>query len=396
MGNEDAIRELKKYANDIDSGARRKPILISGPPGTGKSACARLIAEQHNWNIVELNASDYRNKEAVDRLLLAASQARTIFGKKNLILLDEIDELAAKYDKGAAPSISAMLKTTKSPVIFIANDRWSQSISFLRAIVDNIEFKKLSNITVAKILERYVKASKLKVERESIDAIASRSNGDARSAINDISVLDNAEKEAVDVIGMRDRKVDVFATLDRIFLSNTYAAPLGASMGSDVDNDMLIKWIDENLPKRYRDKKDLATGFEMLSNASIFASRASRTQYYTYWRYMNVYMTSGIALSKSTYPDKMQRYTFPKTISDLSKSKESRGTRAIIARKLKKRIHLNMSRIAKSEMPMMAQMARNALKDKSDKEKDDVYDFFTAKFGLEPKEVDWMVENMVS
>jgi replication factor C large subunit len=390
LGNEDAIAQLKRYASDIDKGEKRRPVLISGPPGTGKSISAKLIAEEHGWNIVELNASDYRNKESIDRLLLAASQARTIFGKRNLILLDEIDELAPRFDKGAGSAIASMLKTTKSPVIFIANDRWDQNIAFLRNNVENIDFKKLPSLVLVKVLENFVKKGKINVDKETIDTIAARSNGDARSAISDIAALDNADKAAVEVIGMRDRKNDVFSTLDKIFLSNTYSAPLGAAANSDVDNDMLIKWIDENLSKRYSNPNDLADAYEMLSNASIYATRASRSQYYTYWRYMNVCMTSGIALSKNSYPDKTRHYSFPRTISSLSKSKERRGVRTEIAKKLRKRLHLNLSRIIKLEMPILARMARDGLKENND----NAYDFFAARFGLEQKEVDWLVENL--
>ena len=191
----------------------------------------------------------------------------------------------------------------------------------------------------------------------------------------------------------RDRKVDVFATLDKIFLSNTYSAPISASANADVDNDMLIKWIDENIPTRYSNRDDIANAYQMLSMAAMFATRASRAQYYTYWRYMNVYMSSGVALSKESYPDRLKRYAFPRTISSLSKSKELRGTRATVAKKLQKRLHLNISRIVKYEMPIVAQMARDSLKGEK---KDDAYDFFVAKFGLDSKEVDWLVENVVS
>ncbi len=392
LGNESAIAELKRYADDIDNGIKKRPILVSGPPGVGKSASARLIAEAHNWNIVEMNASDYRNKESIDRILLAAAQSRTIFGKKNLILLDEIDELAPRFDRGAGSAITNMLKNTKSPVIFIANDRWDQNISFLRTVVDNIDFKKLPNHVTAKIMENFVKKHDIKVEQETIDFVASRANGDARSALNDIIVLDRAGKEAVEVIGMRDRKTDIFLTLDKIFLSNTYSAPLAASANSDVDNDMLLKWIDENVSKRYVQKEDRLNAFNMLSEASIYANRASRSQYYTYWRYMNVYMSSGIALAKSSYPDKLQRYTFPRTISELSKTKERRSLRTEIAKKLRKKIHVNTARIIKQEMKILADMAREGI---NLNQEEQVYDFFMAKLGLESKEVDWLVENMV-
>ena len=43
--------------------------LISGAPGIGKTTTARLIAKKMGYDIIEQNASDVRNKKAVERLL---------------------------------------------------------------------------------------------------------------------------------------------------------------------------------------------------------------------------------------------------------------------------------------------------------------------------------------
>ncbi|MFI5412852.1 MAG: hypothetical protein ACHQX1_03090, partial [Candidatus Micrarchaeales archaeon] len=69
-----------------------------------------------------------------------------------------------------------------------------------------------------------------------------------------------------------------------------------------------------------------------------------------------------------------------------------RGLKKGIAFKLKRKIHVNTSRIMKSEMKILAEMARSGLKDKESEEQ--TYDFFAIKFGLEPKEVDWLVDNI--
>ena len=393
IGNGEAVSKLGKFAFDIDHGVKRKPVMLSGPSGTGKSLAAHLTAKEHGWHVVELNASDYRDQESLDRMLLAASQSRTIFGKKNLILLDEIDELTGLFDKGASSAITNIINSTKNPIIFTANDFWDKKISFLRNYVDNIEFKKLPPADVLRILEKTAKRTGVNVGRETMDMIANRSGGDARSAINDMEVMNGAPEESVDAIGLRDRKVDIFATLDKIFFSNTYGAPIAASANSDVETEMLMRWIDENLPKRYTDGKDLATAYGMLSGATMFYTRAARAQYYTYWRYMNVMMSSGIALAKDHYPDKSKRYGFPKMISELSRTKEARGVGSTISKKLRKKIHVSAARIKSGEMGIIAEMVKRTLKEGSDEEKEQMYDFFYSKLGLEQKEVKWLAEN---
>jgi replication factor C large subunit len=390
LGNADCIGKLVQYASEIKRGMRRTPIMLCGPSGTGKSAAVRVLAKQMDWNIVELNASDYRDGESISNLLVAASQSMTLFNRKNLILLDEIDRLIPKFDRDAATAIRKLIEVSKNPVIFIANDRWDRSISFLRNSIEYIEFKRLPTNTVALGLQRIASSNSLKVSAQTIETIAKRSNGDMRSAINDLLVLDGAAEETAEIVGMRDRKADVFNTLDKIFLSSTFTSPIIAAANADVDNDMLIQWLDENIPKRYTDKRDRNAAFHMLSLATIYNTRAMRAQYYTYWRYMNAFMSSGVALSKSVYPSTMKRYEFPKAISSLSKSKEMRGAEKSVAMKLKRKLHLSMSRMKKSEMKIMSNVIRESTERIG---KEQTYDFFTAKLGLDEKEIAWLAEN---
>ena len=394
IGNQYAIAALRDYAKAVSKGEKRRPVMLVGPPGTGKSLAAHIVAGENRWNVVELNASDYRDQESIDGLLGAASQTKTIFGARNVLLLDEIDELAPRFDRGASSSISNLIKVSKNPMIFIANDRWNQSITFLREAVDHIEFPKLAVQDIAAILADHVSRNGIVVSKEMVDLVANRANGDARCAINDITVLDGAQPEAVDIVGLRDKKIDIFKTLDKIFFSNTYSAPMTAVTQSDVENDMLLAWLDENLPKRYKDSKDLDRAYRMLSDATMYFNNATRKQYYTYWRYMNVLMSSGIALSKDNYPDRAVRYTFPRRISELSKSKEARGKGKEIAEKLRRRIHTDMARIMKMEMPLIARMAKLAEKEGGEGGKERAYEFFEAKFGLDKKEMDWLSEKM--
>jgi replication factor C large subunit len=392
IGNNSAIQQLKLFASDINNNIRRKPLMINGPPGNGKTTAVNLLAKANKWHIVELNASDYRDKESIDNLMVAASQSRTIFGSKNLIFLDEIDELSAKFDKGASSALLNLIEVSKSPIIFTVNNPWEKKIAFLRNHVEMVEFKRVTADAIAEFLAKIVVMNKINISKEMILQIAKQSNGDVRSAINDLLVLDKAPIEYLEMIGMRDRKIDIFTSLDKIFFANTYSAPLMVTSNSDVDNDMLIQWLDENIYKRYINKSEIYSAYKMLALGSLFANRASRSQYYTYWRYMNVFITSGIALSKHTYPNKNYRYTFPKMVSDLSKSKESRNKVLEIALLMQRKLHLSTSKIINSELSIILNMLKKISVDPE--EKDKAYSFFEHNFGLAEKQLDWLVKNV--
>lgn len=388
MGNRASVDYLIKFATDTDSGAKRKPILIYGPCGTGKTLAAHMLAKRMGWNLIEMSSSDYRDGDSIAKRLHVSSNTRSLFGKTNMILLDEIDELSGRHDEGAASAINKLINESKSPIVMIANNMWDQGISFLRGKTDNVEFKKLTPLDISRILDNAAKKMKVEVSAPIIESIASRSAGDARSALNDLLVMVGSDEEMLDSIGLRDRKSDIFSVLDKIFTSHTVSAPLRAIAVSDVDNDMMIKWIDENLPYRYTQMDELCAAYGSLANATKFSARASRKQYYTYWRYMNAMMSSGVALAKDGTPDTRRRYSFPKVISELSGSKADRSAETMLAKKLQKRVHHSLREIKLSILPLVSAMVKKAL---AESDNETVYDFFAAKFDMTAKEVDSMV-----
>lgn len=392
VGNSDAVRKMIAFAMDVNTGKKRIPLLVHGPSGVGKTAAVNALAREFNWNPVELNASDYRDKETIEGRLLSAATSRTLFGSRNVIILEEIDELASKFDKGASAAISSLISKAKNPIIFTANNMWDQSISFLRGKVESVEFRKLPPETIAKMLQSACAKLGFAVPRTQIESIATRSKGDARSALNDLSVIAGSKEDMTEVIGFRDRKTDIFNLLDKVFYANTLVAPLRAMASSDVSNDMLVKWIDESIPKRYIYPEDALRAFSSLADASMYLIRAMRSQHYVYWRYANVMMSSGVALAKSRYPDQRQRYAFPSVIKSLSGSKASRRSSSAIAKKLQRYFHSSTSDILHNEMRIFARMARDYIA-ASGLKKSKATEEFALKFQLEPKELEYVMTN---
>jgi replication factor C large subunit len=359
VGNPGVVGRLRLFANDSDKGVARTPLMLFGPSGVGKSVSAHLLAAERGWNVVELNASDYRDRETIERRLLSAATSKSIFGKRNMILLDEVDELF-REDKGAGSAIAAVLSAAKNPVILIANDMWDQRISFLRGKTEPIEFKRLTRDDLARILADFCSSKSYAVKKEEIETFAAMANGDARSAINDLYAAMGGDADMSEVMGIRDRKIDVFSMLDKVFMANTMAASLRAVGNSDLTNDMLIKWIEENIPNRYQYIDDMARAFAMLAESSAYSTKANRSQYYTYWRYMKVLMSAGVSLSKDHYPSNSKRYAFPRVIKELSASKSDRRKAYAIAEKLQGRVHSSTKRIAREEMGIIAMMIKRA------------------------------------
>ncbi|MGC8478687.1 MAG: replication factor C large subunit [Candidatus Micrarchaeia archaeon] len=390
FGNNFAVSQIIAYAKEVNKGVARKPLLVAGPSGTGKTATVHLIAEERGWNIVEMNAGDYRDAESINKIAATAASSRHLFGGKNLILFDEIDELMPRFDTGASSAIEKLISNSKSPIIFIADDQWSQSIRFLRNRVDVVQFKKLDNASVRDAVHAFEIRSGISLDERIVDLIVAKSAGDARSAINDAWALAGATEFDAEALGTRNRKEEIFGVLDKIFRAYTFSASLFAVTNAEEEQSMLINWIGENLPGKYLGKEEKAHAFDNLALATLYLGRASKSQYYTYWRYANVLMSAGVSLAKEQPPNMMGRYTYPRAIKSLSESKEDRNAKAKIAEKLAQRLHSGTKRIVMNELKLIEKEIKKMAASEEGRAK--VGEFLEKEFGLEEKEVSYLIE----
>ena len=58
--------KLNFKKDNADKSGMFRAVLISGPPGIGKTTAAHLVGKNLGYNIVEFNASDTRSKKSLD------------------------------------------------------------------------------------------------------------------------------------------------------------------------------------------------------------------------------------------------------------------------------------------------------------------------------------------
>ena len=69
-GQSDAIEKLMLFLKQFP---KKRAVCLYGPAGTGKTSIAHASANDLKYEIIELNASDLRNREQLDRILKIAS-----------------------------------------------------------------------------------------------------------------------------------------------------------------------------------------------------------------------------------------------------------------------------------------------------------------------------------
>jgi len=359
VGNEEAIEKLTSWVKSWDKSIpKRRAVFLYGPPGIGKTVSVEALANDLNMELVERNASDYRTEEAVQRFAGLASQYGTLFGKKRLILFDELDGITGREDRGGVGAITSIVKTAQCPIVLIANNAYDPRLGALRFYCLLIEFKKPPAGEVMKHLSRICKSEGIVADEAALKFVAQRSEGDVRSAVNDLQALAQGKSrltyEDVSWLAYRDRKEAIFNVLRLIFYGKTADAAKRAVDMADVDPDMLFEWIYENLPYHLRDKNDLANAMDSLATADLYRGRIRRSQDWTLTRYVIDFMTAGVAMAREkTQPAGFVPLRFPERIRMLSKTRSERQLQREIGLKIKKRCHISANRATKEILPYL-------------------------------------------
>ncbi len=358
VGNSELVKELELWSMEWNKHKTGKPLLLFGQVGSGKTCLAHLIARLNKWDLFELNASDFRTKDVIERLAGAALQNASFSGKLRLVLLDEVDGVQGREDKGGMAAILQVLKEAKNPVILTANDIYSnRQLATIRNYCKKLEFKKINYLSLAKRLKQVCENEGIEYDLMAINELAKESSGDLRAALLDLQTVALKHKkvmlEDVQSLGFREREEKIFSVLGKIFHAKTLGECREARMASEVSDDLLFQWIDENLPLQFKESNELAAAFEQLSRADIFNGRILNRQYWGFLRYSSDLMTAGVSFAAVHPSHEFVMYRFPTLLSKLSASSADRNMKKQIAGKMQKKLHASKREIISYDLPFL-------------------------------------------
>jgi replication factor C large subunit len=357
-GNDSACEDLGEWAETWPD--HREAAILHGSPGVGKTSAAHALAADRDWETVELNASDSRTADEIDRLAGRASRNTTLGGGRQLVIVDEADNFHGNVDYGGSRAVTELVKSADQPIVLIANDFYEMSSS-LRSACREIEFRDVGTRSVVPVLRDICRREDVEFESEALQTIAERSSGDLRSAIKDLQAAAEADRRVTEddvVTGDRDRTEGIFDFLDTVIKEGDARTSLEASYDVDETPDDLINWIEDNAPKDF-EGAELADAYQALARADEWLGRVRATQNYSYWRYAADNMTAGVAAARRGTKGGWTRYGPPSYWSKLGRSRGTRDTRDAIARRIAERSDLSVGTARRHVLPYLAAMTHH-------------------------------------
>ncbi|XP_051170661.1 chromosome transmission fidelity protein 18 homolog isoform X2 [Leptopilina boulardi] len=290
-------------------------VLLSGPPGLGKTTLAHISAKHAGYNVIEMNASNDREPSAFREALLSSTQMQAVIGanpRPNCLILDEIDgapsasiDLLIKFIQGklvqkgkkSKQTIEKMKLGCQRPVICICNDLYAPALRQLKAMALVIPVPAIEPKRLADRLMEISRKEHLKVEYTHLIKLSERSGCDIRTCLGALQYMRGSNIKENLSLGLKDTRKGLFdswKTLLQVpstqkgFLTPKERIGLVLKTVTQGDSERLCQGIFHNYPMICKEKLEpVARSLEWFEFFDEVTKMISARQIWTVMPYTN-------------------------------------------------------------------------------------------------------------
>lgn len=224
LGPGKALRNIIKQHVNIS-------LLLWGPPGTGKTSLAQIIAKENDYPFASFNAS-IDNKAQLNNIINAYKYQPFV------LLIDEIHRMTKNLQDFLLPYLEnghvlLVGSTTENPIMSI--------VPAVRSRCQIFEFNPLTEDDIAAVLNKactkFLKLVDHQVEKNSLNLIAAAADGDLRIALNILETVHALNPKKITLANVKSFTKQQFFSYDKKATKHyDYLAAYSDSMaGSDTD-----------------------------------------------------------------------------------------------------------------------------------------------------------------
>ena len=308
IGNENSRKKVVEWLSKWSNGS--KPLLLVGPPGVGKTSFVHALCREFDIDLVELNASDTRNKNMLAQILYPIFSNASLTGKDFLLFLDEMDGISNREDSGGLDFLIDLFAEPSIRVIMVAN-KPTEAIKKISKVSKTINFSPIPPRLSMLYLDKVLRNRNSSMDANDRITVVRNSLGDIRSLLNSAQVMIAGYSTAKNP----SSEIDVEDMINQFFTSSTFEEALAIINRADISySDPRFGQSSEDRRKDIlgaffssivMSKIDISTIAALLDRLSELDVILSRSLVMRNWKIMRYFSS---ILAKSLFHESRNRY----------------------------------------------------------------------------------------